>query len=56
MEPREGGLWVVGSRGEYVNRVLIADGDIGVTVSVCEGIEACAAMVPVHHVLNLQIF
>ncbi|WP_257449694.1 hypothetical protein [Archangium lipolyticum] len=55
MEPREGALWVMGYRGEYVSRVLIVDGDVGVSVSSCEGIESCAAMVLVHHVINLQI-
>jgi hypothetical protein len=56
MEPREGALWVMGYRGEYVSRVLIVDGDIGVNVSACEGIEACTATVPVHHVLDLEIY
>ncbi len=56
MEPREGALWVIAPSGEYVSRVLTVDGDIGVTVSVCEGVETCAAMVPVHHVSNLQVF
>ncbi len=46
MEPRAGGLWVMGYSGQYTNRVLGVSGKVSVAVSTCEGIERCSKSRP----------
>jgi hypothetical protein len=56
MEPRAGGLWVMGYSGQYTNRVLSVSGKVSVAVSTCEGIERCSARIPVRHYIDLNVY